>query len=918
MSTVTYDGITATFSGTGALTGATAQLNGATIAIVEGYSSLGSDSFMGATTLTSVTLPSSVTSIGYRSFQGATSLTSITIPAGVTSIGSNAFQGATSLESIIFEENSQLTSIGQGAFDGARSLTSISIPAGVTSIGQEALKGATSLTDITVVSSNTIYKDISGVLFNYSGTTLIQYPVGNTTRTSYEIPAGVTSIGNSLFRDATSLTSITIPASVTTIGEYAFYGTLSLTSLTFEENSQLTSIGQNAFRGARSLTSISIPVGVTSIGNSLFRDATSLTSISIPAGVTTIGQNAFQGATSLTDITVVPSNTIYKDISGVLFNFSGTTLIQYPGGNTTRTSYEIPDSVTTIGSSAFQFTNLISITIPAGVTTIGNNAFRDSNLESIIFAPNSQLTSIGQYAFNSATRLVSISIPEGVTILEIELFYNATSLTSVTIPTSVTTIGNNAFYRTLSLTSINVDSDNPNYSDNNGVLFNKNKTTLIQYTLGSPLTEYIIPAIVTSITTNAFTGSVNLTSIQVDSDNPNYSDNNGVLFNKNKTTLLQYPLGNSRTEYIIPEGVTSIGQEAFVYAISLTSISIPASVTSIGLEAFQDTTSLTHISIPASNGLNIPSPASDVSFFGRTVTTTTITLPPAAAAAAAAAVLANTNFNSVLSNIGVDTGGMTSVLNIIASNPRGKIFNGVITIPNGVFGNLTDDNKSQLIAKIKESYATALSVDEDRIRVTLSSGSIIATVDVYESGSVVPICFPAGTPVTTDQGFVPIEKLNPDKHTIDGKKIVAITQTRPLFKEIVSIKKNALANNVPSQNTQISNHHMVSYQGNMIQACELANVCEGVNFIPYNGETLYNVLLEKHSVMTINNMVCETLHPRNVMAIIYGSKFNTTEKDKLLNVLASIFKKRDRDAYYKIISIVDGINQHRKSQTIAK
>jgi len=856
MSTVTYDGITATFSGTGALTGATAQLNGATIAIVEGYSSLGSDSFMGATTLTSVTLPSSVTSIGYRSFQGATSLTSITIPAGVTTIGSNAF------------------------------------------------------------------------------------------------------------RDVTSLTSITIPASVTTIGEYAFYGTLSLTSLTFEENSQLTSIGQNAFRGARSLTSISIPAGVTSIGNSLFRDARSLTSISIPAGVTTIGQNAFQGATSLTsitipagvtsigsnafqgatsltDITVVPSNTIYKDISGVLFNFSGTTLIQYPGGNTTRTSYEIPDSVTTIGSSAFQFTNLISITIPAGVTTIGNNAFRDSNLESIIFAPNSQLTSIGQYAFNSATRLVSISIPEGVTILEIELFYNATSLTSVTIPTSVTTIGNNAFYRTLSLTSINVDSDNPNYSDNNGVLFNKNKTTLIQYTLGSPLTEYIIPAIVTSITTNAFTGSVNLTSIQVDSDNPNYSDNNGVLFNKNKTTLLQYPLGNSRTEYIIPEGVTSIGQEAFiyaisltsiiipegvtsigqeafVYAISLTSISIPASVTSIGLEAFQDTTSLTHISIPASNGLNIPSPASDVSFFGRTVTTTTITLPPAAAAAAAAAVLANTNFNSVLSNIGVDTGGMTSVLNIIASNPRGKIFNGVITIPNGVFGNLTDDNKSQLIAKIKESYATALSVDEDRIRVTLSSGSIIATVDVYESGSVVPICFPAGTPVTTDQGFVPIEKLNPDKHTIDGKKIVAITQTRPLFKEIVSIKKNALANNVPSQNTQISNHHMVSYQGNMIQACELANVCEGVNFIPYNGETLYNVLLEKHSVMTINNMVCETLHPRNVMAIIYGSKFNTTEKDKLLNVLASIFKKRDRDAYYKIISIVDGINQHRKSQTIAK
>ena len=167
--------------------------------------------------------------------------------------------------------------------------------------------------------------------------------------------------------------------------------------------------------------------------------------------------------------------------------------------------------------------------------------------------------------------------------------------------------------------------------------------------------------------------------------------------------------------------------------------------------------------------------------------------------------------------------------------------------------------------------------------------------------SSVPICFPARTPVTTDQGVVHIEKLNPDKHTIDGKEIVAITQTRPLFKEIVSIKKNALANNIPSQDTEISNHHMVSYQDNMIKAIELVDVCEGVEVIPYNGETLYNVLLKNHSVMSINNMTCETLHPDNIMAKICGGKFNNEEKDKLMNTLVLIFKKRDVYAYTKLV-----------------
>jgi hypothetical protein len=226
------------FSGTGILSDATRQLAGATIAIIEGYSSIGDSAFLSARSLTSITIPASVTSIGQSAFQSATSLTSISIPAGVTSIGTSAFQNATSL-------------------------TSVSIPAGVTSIGINAFRGASSLTSVT-----------------------------------FEADSSLNSIGTSAFND-TKLSSISIPASVTSIGSYAFYNVSSLTSISIPEG--VTSIEYGAFSGASGLTSIIIPTGsqLTSIGSYVFSRATSLTSISIPAN-TSIGSSAFYGTKDLT------------------------------------------------------------------------------------------------------------------------------------------------------------------------------------------------------------------------------------------------------------------------------------------------------------------------------------------------------------------------------------------------------------------------------------------------------------------------------------------------------------------------------------------------------------------------------------------------------------------------------------------
>ena len=162
-----------------------------------------------------------------------------------------------------------------------------------------------------------------------------------------------------------------------------------------------------------------------------------------------------------------------------------------------------------------------------------------------------------------------------------------------------------------------------------------------------------------------------------------------------------------------------------------------------------------------------------------------------------------------------------------------------------------------------------------------------------------PICFPKGTPVTTDQGLVAIDKLNTDKHTIRGNEIVAITQSQPLQKSIVCFEKDSLNKNVPSQKTLCSMEHKVFYKGEMIKARDIVEVCENVTFVPYNGETLFNVLLKKEDKMMINNLICETLHPKNIMAKISTMK-NEQKKSKAIQELTKIIKENNVPEYQKL------------------
>jgi hypothetical protein len=283
-------------------------------------------------------------------------------------------------------------------------------------------------------------------------------------------------------------------------------------------------------------------------------------------------------------------------------------------------------------------TNNGSLTI-VGYIGAGGNVVLPTNINLLT------VTSIGADAFYNCTNLTGVTVPGTITNIGEDAFYYCTNLASVTISSNVTSIGNQAFFVCPSLATITVDPQNLYYSSSNGVLFDYNKDTLIQYppaesgaayaipgtvtnignwafyncpnltNVGIPggvasigqsafyncpnLTNIDIPGSVTNIGNAAFAACFNMAAITVKTPNPAYSSSNGVLFNYNMDTLFEYPSGKCGS-YIIPGGVTNIAQDAFLYAINLTAVTIPNSVTGIGFFAFEDCASLTNIIIPGS------------------------------------------------------------------------------------------------------------------------------------------------------------------------------------------------------------------------------------------------------------------------------------------------------------------------------
>ena len=242
--------------------------------------------------------------------------------------------------------------------------------------------------------------------------------------------------------------------------------------------------------------------------------------------------------------------------------------------------------ITSIGWGAFKgCINLISVTIPNSVTSIGYEAFKNCNLTSITI-PNSAI-SIGESAFSGCSDLTSVTIPNSVTSIGDNAFYWCTNLKGITIPNSVTSIGDYAFNGCRNLTSITVHGGNRRYSSSDGVLFNKDETELIQYPIGNARASYVIPDSVTSIGNAAFDSCTNLKNIIIGNSVKNIG-------------YFAFESCKNLTSVIIPNSVTSIGDNAFYRCTNLKNIIIGNSVKNIGYSAFESCENLTSVIIPNS------------------------------------------------------------------------------------------------------------------------------------------------------------------------------------------------------------------------------------------------------------------------------------------------------------------------------
>lgn len=378
-------------------------------------------------------------------------------------------------------------------------------------------------------------------IFDKAKTTLIKFTPNEAT-TCYEIPEGITTIDRAAFKDCNKLEEITIPNSVSAIKAFAFSNCSSLSAIKLPEG--LKKICEGTFKRCVNLSEIVIPNKVISIGNQAFARCENLRTIRLPDTIETIGSRAFYDCEKLRDV-ILPKN--LKAITKELFS-----------GCKSITNITLPGSIKTIRSDAFFL----------------------------------------------CTELREIIIKSGVDAIEDEAFNSCENLSTIYIPDSLTHIGSDVFDDCHNLKEIIVDENNPQYSSMDGVLYNKDMTSLL---VCPPSKETItIPDSVKTITMYSFWASVieeikispnvseiephsfefcyNLEKIIVDKRNPAYCSIDGVLFSKDKSCLLFFPQGK-KGSYYIPNTTNTIKHGAFTDS-KLTDIIIPNSVKYIEYDAF--------------------------------------------------------------------------------------------------------------------------------------------------------------------------------------------------------------------------------------------------------------------------------------------------------------------------------------------
>ncbi|MBR5562464.1 MAG: leucine-rich repeat protein [Clostridia bacterium] len=525
-----------------------------------------------------------ITEISEAAFFGCTSLKEVVMPESLKIIGESAFRNCIALYEISFPDS--LETIGGSAFNGCLNLKKISLGSGIRNIGGQAFY------DTNYYLNEDNWKD--GEL--YLDGCLLDAKVINDG--DYTIKDGTKVIGGYLFSGAWNIKSFSIPDSVVGISDGAFVN---------------CKINPN-----------DIPESVDSIGALSFATTPDLhklnSEVEISENIKSISAGAFYNR-DVTAFSVDKNNPYFlSDENGVLFTKDMKKLIAFPDGST-LTSYTVPFGVTEIEDFAFAFCNLKNISMPATVGKIGYGAFSRCSQLSELIIPDAVIE-LDYYTFYYS-KIERIDSGDGIT----SFFGDYGS------ETKYIKIGKSVQYTGSGFSGVieyEVDPENPYYcNDEYGVLYNKEKTLLVSFPSCNPVEHYVMPSTVEDVgrCTDPFSNLKTLTfseNIKPDSDylfweqilgyprntfsdiiaekyimpesNEYFcTDENGVIFNKDKTLLVGYPRMNKSASYSVPEGVEIIAGDAFKNCDNLTEIHIPESVKTIGEYAFRECENITSV-----------------------------------------------------------------------------------------------------------------------------------------------------------------------------------------------------------------------------------------------------------------------------------------------------------------------------------
>ena len=606
--------------------------------------------YVGTDTLARI--PDNVRIIGRQAFANSQNVSTVLMTA-VDSIENSAFSSCSNLKYVIISNS--VDKIGDYAFGWCSSLKRVTIPTSVFSMGSNVFTGCSNLTircdaaskpaswpdnwvaswnpcqvvwntpapikyTLTVLTNNAEFGTVTGSGTYDSGDTIVvtatpkegyafecwdngsiqaTYRVGiwkDMTLTAYfrKLFDPNRIVGNMKYTIDTVSHTAVLAGYVGTI----HYANIPEKITTDNVQYNVTSIGYNAFEGCTSLDSVKIPASVKLICNDAFANCTGIVSLTVPNTVDSIGGNAFLKVKNI----VYHGSAIGEPWGALTVNgtfdgdfiYSSDNLTVYTGtdlvvaipdsitsignsafeGCTTVTEVVIPETVTEIGDNAFSgCENLTSVNIPTSVTTINEGAFANcSSLDSV--AIPASVTEIGSNAFSSCTSLNTINIPESVTSIGSGAFEGCSKLDTVVIPESVTEIGSNAFSGCANLSSVNIPSSIASIND--GAFANC-----------TSLDAVVLPENLTEIGNSAFTSCTSLSTIEI----PQTVANIGAAAFAGCTKL---------DSVAIPVSVTAIGDSAFSGCTSLTSIGIPTSITAIGANTFSGCVKLDSVAIPAS------------------------------------------------------------------------------------------------------------------------------------------------------------------------------------------------------------------------------------------------------------------------------------------------------------------------------